>query len=133
MELNRIRLLCLSAASLLLCALCPTGFAAERPGAAPLPKRPFVLVNESELAALRSDLAKPSWKASLYHADRGFSIMGSGRGVRANADLWLKRPIEIPARDGHFHLFFCVDGDRLELPKDQRFRSEERRVPDEGR
>ena len=47
--------------------------------------------------------------------------MDTGRGVRANADLWLNRAIEIPARGGHFHLFFCVDGDRLEVPKDQRY------------
>ena len=119
--MNLNRLLGLGAAGLFLCSDGPTGIASERPGATAFPKRPFVLVNESELAALRSDLAKPGWKASLYHADRGFSIMGSGRGVRANADLWLKRPIEIPARGGHFHQFFCFDGDRLELPKDQRF------------
>jgi hypothetical protein len=80
-----------------------------------------VLLNQDELATLRNDVSKTGWKASLYRAERGFTVMGSGRGVRANADLWLKRPIEIPARGGHFHHFFCVDGDRLELPKDQRF------------
>ena len=30
-------------------------------------------------------------------------------------------PSEIPAHGGHFHHFFCVDGDRLEVPEDQRF------------
>src|ERR1017187_8343592 len=119
--MNLKPLLFLGAAGLFLCSDCPTGIASERAGATPFPKRPFVLLNEDELATLRSDLAKSGWKAGLYHANRGFSIMGSGRGVRANADLWLKRPIEIPARGGHFHQFFCVDGDRLELPKDQRF------------
>lgn len=92
-----------------------------------------MLLNEDELAALRSDLAKPGWKAGLYHADRGFSVMSSGRGVQANANLWLKRPIEIPARGGHFHQFFCVDGDRLELPKDQRFVPGPYRCPKCGR
>ena len=121
MKLNRTRLLSVAAASLLLFAACLPGFVSDSLGAAAFPKRPFVLLNKDELAALRSDLAKPGWKADLYHADRGFSVMDSGRGVRANADLWLKRPIEIPARGGHFHQFFCVDGDRLELPKDQRF------------
>src|ERR1017187_2250598 len=121
MKLHRIRLLWLSVASLFLCSACPTGVASEPLGATAFPTRPFVLVIEAELSALRSDLARSGWKASLYHADRGFSIMGSGRGVKANADLWLKRPIEIPARGGHFHQFFCLDGDRLELPKDQRF------------
>ena len=131
--MNLNRLLFLGAASLLFCSACLNGVASEPLGATAFPKRPFVLVNESELAALRSDLAKPGWKASLYHADRGFTVMGSGRGVRANADLWLKRPIEIPARGGHFHLFFCVDGDRLELPKDQRFVSGPYRCPKCGK
>jgi hypothetical protein len=121
MKLNRLCLLCLGVASLLFGGVCLTGSASERPGATPLPERPFVLLNKDELAALRSDLAKPGWKADLYRAERGFSVMSSGRGVRANADLWLKRPLEIPARGGHFHQFFCMDGDRLELPKDQRF------------
>jgi oligo-alginate lyase len=119
--MNLNRLLSLGAAGLLFCSACLNGFASERAGATPFPKHPFVLVNESELAILRSDLAKPGWKADLYRTDRGFAVMSSGRGVRANADLWLKRPIEIPARGGHFHRFFCVDGDRLELPKDQHF------------
>ena len=101
-------------AALLICFL-PAG------KAAPNCQHPFVLVNAEELAILRAQLAQPGWKAGLYRTDRGFAVMSSGRGVRANADLWLKRPIEIPARGGHFHLFFCVDGDQLEVPKDQRF------------
>ena len=121
MKLSHLPLFCLGAASLLLCSARLTGFASDRPGATAFPKRPFVLLNEDELAALRSDLAKPGWKAGLYCTDRGFAVMSTGRGVRANADRWLKRPIEIPARGGHFHLFFCVDGDQLEVPKDQRF------------
>ena len=107
--------------SLLLCATHLAGFVSDSLGATPFPKRPFVLVSEDELATLRSDLAKPGWKADLYRADRGASATGSGRAIRANADLWLKRPIEIPARGGHFHHFFCADGDQLEVPKDQRF------------
>ena len=59
-------------------------------GATQFPQRPFVLVNEEELAALRSDLSRPGWKAELYRSPRGFSVMSSGRGVRANADLWLR-------------------------------------------
>src|ERR1017187_6225680 len=121
MKLHQTRPLNLHARSLLLLAACLVSLASGSLGASAFPKRPFVLLNEDELAALRSDLAKTGWKASLYRADRGFTVMGSGRGVRANADLWLKRPIEIPTRGGHFHQFFCVDGDRLELPKDQRF------------
>ena len=83
--------------------------------------RPFVLVNETELSTLRQEVAEAGGKAKLYHAERGFSMMNGGRGARANADLWLKRKIEIPARGGHFHEFFCTEGDRLELSKDQRF------------
>ena len=95
--------------------LCFSGSAAQ------FPPRPFVLVNETELAVLRGELASPGWKLNLYRSDRGLSPMGSPRGVRSNADLWLNRKIEIPGRGGHFHHFFCVDGDRLELPADQRF------------
>jgi hypothetical protein len=118
MQLNLTRPLSLLATSL---ALCAAGFISDSLGATAFPKRPFVLLNEDELATLRNDLAKPGWKADLYRADRGFALMSSGRGVRVNADLWLNRPIEIPARGGHFHLFFCVDGDRLEVPQGQRF------------
>jgi hypothetical protein len=121
MKLSRTHLLLVAAASLLLCGVCLPGFVSDSRGATRFPDRPFVLLNQAELTALRGDLSEPGWKADLYRADRGFTVTGSGRGVRSNADLWLKRPIEIPARGGHFHQFFCVDGDRLELPKDQRF------------
>lgn len=133
MKLNLIRLSCARATSLWLCAASVAGFAGDLLGATEFPTRPFVLLNEEELAGLRSDLAKPGWKDSLYRADRGFTVMGSGRGVQANADLWLKRPIEIPARGGHFHQFFCVDGDRLELPQDQRFVAGPYRCPKCGK
>ncbi len=111
----------LGSLSVALCVVRLSWFAPASPGATAFPQRPFVLINEAELAALRSDLAKPGWKADLYRADRGSSATGSARAIRANADLWLKRSIEIPARGGHFHHFFCVDGDQLGVPKDQRF------------
>jgi hypothetical protein len=85
------------------------------------PQRCFVLINEAESAALRSDLVKPGWKADLHRGDRGLAITSSSRGVRANAELWLKRSVAIPACGGHFHHFFCVDGDQLKVPKDQHF------------
>ena len=121
MKLNRTLLLWLSIASLLLCAAHVTGSASDSLGATAFPRRPFVLLNGDELATLRSALAKPGWKADLYHAERRSSASGSDRGIRASADLWLRRSIEIPARGGHFHHFFCVDGDQLEVPTDQRF------------
>jgi len=42
-------------------------------------------------------------------------------------------PRRNPARGGHFHLFFCVDGDRLEVPKDQRYAPGPYRCPACGR
>ncbi|HVM49005.1 MAG TPA: heparinase II/III family protein [Candidatus Acidoferrum sp.] len=85
------------------------------------PQRPFVLVSEQELSALRAELAGPGWKADLYRSPRGFAVLNSGRGVRANADLWLHRTIQIPARGGHYHQFFCEDGNQLALPEGQVF------------
>jgi oligo-alginate lyase len=79
------------------------------------------LLNQQELATLRQQLAQPGWKRDLYQASREIVVTSTGRGVRANADLWLGRDIVIPKYGGHFHLFFCVEGDRLEIPTDQRF------------
>jgi hypothetical protein len=107
--------------SLVLGAACLAGPLSQSLCATKFPERPFVLINEAELAILRGDLAKPGWKADLYRADRGLVIMSCGRGIKANADFWLGRSIEIPARGGHYHHFFCVDGDQLEVPKGQCF------------
>ena len=90
-------------------------------GAAPFREHPRVLLDEAELATLRRQVVRRGWKHDLYYAPRDFAVTNPGQGIRLNAALWLKREIEIPARGGHFHQFFCVDGDRLELPKDQRF------------
>jgi len=133
MKLNRTPLVSVCLRSLSLFAACLPGFVSDSPGATVFPARPFVLLNEAELATLQSDLAKPGWKADLYRADRGFTVMSSGRGVRSNADLWVKRTIEIPARGGNFHQFFCVEGDRLELPSDQRFTPGPYRCPQCGK
>jgi Heparinase II/III-like protein/Alginate lyase len=133
MQFRLPSLLALATALLLACCAASTAPATESAGAVSFPKRPFVLLDEQELAALRSDLAKPGWKADLYKASRGFAIMSTGRGARANADLWLQRPIEIPARGGHFHQFFCAEGDRLEVPKDQRYVPGPYRCPKCGR
>jgi len=119
--------------SLLLCAAQVAGFVTQGLGAPPFPKRPFALINQEELASLRTDLAKPGWKADLYQARRSSVVTSTGCGVRANADLWLKRSIEIPARGGHFHHFFCVDGDLLQMPNDQRFVPGPYRCPKCGR
>jgi hypothetical protein len=101
--------------------------------AADFPQRPFVLVNETELAAVRRELASPGWKAKLYRAAPGVEFSGSARGVRANADRWLERDIVIPARGGHYHHFFCEDGTRLELPREPVFVPGPYRCPACGR
>ena len=86
--------------------------------AADLPPHPFVLLNSSELEALRQQLSGKSWKDEVYHAQRDFGVMPTGAGLRRNADLWLNRAIKISARGGHFHNFFCEDGNRLEIYTD---------------
>lgn len=97
------------------------------------PPRPFVLANEQELAAVREELARPGWKAKLYHASPGVEFSGSALGIRSNADRWLKRDIVIPARGGHYHHFFCEDGTRLELPREPVFVPGPYRCPSCGR
>lgn len=97
------------------------------------PERPYVLIDARELADLREALGKPGWKADLYHMPRKIRTVSAGFGTRWNADLWLKREIEIPARGGHYHHFFCDDGDRLEMPTDQRFVPGPYRCPKCGR
>jgi hypothetical protein len=101
--------------------------------AADLPAHPFVLANTSEVETLRHELAGKSWKSEVYRAERDFCIMPTGAGLRCNADLWLKRTIRIPTRGGHFHNFFCEDGNRLEVPADQTFRAGPYRCPKCGR
>ncbi len=133
MTSNRTAIPWLWAVAAMLCSQHLPGLLSDARGTTRFPERPFVLVNQKELATLRTELAKPGWKADVYRAERGFSIMNSGCGIRANADLWLNRTIEIPARGGHFHQFFCPDGDRLELPKDQRFVPGPYRCPKCGR
>lgn len=107
--------------SLLLCGAQMVGFAQDCAATTEFPNRPFVLISEGELTVLRGQLARPGWKADLYRANRALTAGSTGLGVRLNGDHWLKRDIKIPARGGHFHHFFCVDGDRLEFPKGQCF------------
>ncbi|HWQ92856.1 MAG TPA: alginate lyase family protein [Clostridia bacterium] len=96
-----------------LAVLCPLDAAAAA--------HPRVLLDSQELTMLRRQVSDPGWKRDLYRMPRGFTIMNSGQGVRANAELWHNRKIEIPAYGGHFHHFFCTDGERLEVPKEQKF------------
>ena len=101
--------------------------------AAEFPARPFVLVNDAELNSLRDELSRPGWKVDLFRAERGHPFLPTGTGIRANAALWLNRQIQIPARGGHSHHFYCDDGDMLELPKNQVFLPGPYRCPKCGR
>lgn len=84
-------------------------------------EHPSVLVNASELADLRKQIDAGGWKSKVYNGQRTTATMHTARGIRTNAQMWLGRSIEIPGRGGHYHHFFCDDGDRLEYPTDQRF------------
>lgn len=81
-------------------------------------ERPSVLLNAEEIARLRDELETVAWKKALYEQEVVGSVLNLGVGVKSDADRWLEREIEIPARSGHFHNFFCDDGNQLTLPKD---------------
>lgn len=89
--------------------------------AAGWPVRPFVLVNSNELAAIRAEVSRPGWKRDAYLLGNAPDFSGGGHALKPNADLWLHRAITIPARGGHYHLFFCADGTRLAMPTNQLF------------
>jgi hypothetical protein len=74
-------------------------------------ERPCVLINSERLSSVRNDiLQKRSERKTVYE-----------KSVKADADLWLHRPVVIPGRGGWFHDFFCTDGARLEIPNDKTF------------
>lgn len=105
-------------------------YLARTASAIDFPAHPGVVLNRSEIAVLRAQLgvapaegsARPlAWKQELYRSTPTAGLMHAGRGTRPNAEMWLGREIVIPARGGHYHHFFCDDGDRLEIPSDQKF------------
>ena len=80
--------------------------------------RPSLWLNADELARLSKEIKTVPWKRALYEAaERDKTFMGGG-GYKPNAERWLKREIEIPARSGHYHNFFCDDGNELTCPQD---------------
>lgn len=91
--------------------------------------RPSVFLNPEEVARLRTEIATVDWKRDIYAKDEGPQRMMGGGGIKPNADRWLNREIEIPARSGHYHNFYCVDGNELECPKDLRAHPEGYRCP----
>ena len=81
--------------------------------------RPFVLINDQELVALRQAIKAdgPKREAYLRPIAPGENEF-AGAGVLAIANRWLKTEISIPTRGGHAHLFFCDCGTQLTLPPD---------------
>ena len=72
--------------------------------------RPRVLVTEQRLEFLRADIQTNAVRRAIFEKD-----------VKANADRWLHRSIEIPEQGGWGHDFCGPDGVLLELPADQQF------------
>ena len=79
--------------------------------------RPSVFLNREELTRLRTELKTVEWKREIYEKDVGTPRF-IGSGIKPNADRWLKQDIEVPARSGHYHNFFCDDGTELRVPDD---------------
>jgi len=84
-------------------------------------KRPFVLIGERELEALRRAVATPGPKRDAYlkalSADRDGG-RAAGVSIKASAERWAAAEIVIPQRGGHVHDFFCDCGTQLALPPD---------------
>jgi hypothetical protein len=75
---------------------------------------PDVMIDAGRLDLIREDiLRKKSERKDIYE-----------KYVKADADLWLHRPIVIPETGGWFHDFFCTDGTMLEIPADRIFRDD---------
>ncbi|MBP6963203.1 MAG: alginate lyase family protein [Armatimonadetes bacterium] len=91
--------------------------------------RPRVLLNSQELVRLREEVKKDGWKKDLYHTTPNPYALSLGQGIKADADLWLDREIVIPGRSGHFHNFFCDDGNQLEVPSDMKEHPEGYKCP----
>ncbi len=76
-------------------------------------RSPSVLLNNEQIAHLREEVKNVPWKQKLYN-----NKQTSDTSIKKNADSWINKSITIPARGGHYHLFFCSCGNVLKLPKD---------------
>jgi len=94
------------------------GLMAGGRGMAMSASRPSVFLNQEEIVRLRQELKTVQWKQEIYEKDMGIPRLIGGGGIKPNADRWLTEEIEIPARSGHYHNFFCDDGTMLEVPGD---------------
>ncbi len=82
---------------------------------------PSLFLDAKELARLKSEIRRLDWKRAIYEGDEESGARAfAGTGVRSGADMWMKRKVEIPARSGHYHNFFCECGSRLTFPPDGR-------------
>lgn len=81
-------------------------------------QRPYLLINETELDALRKVLRRDGPKKDIYLQPVGTNIWDefAGVGAKTIADRWLKVDIRIPAYGGHAHNFFCDCGAQLAYP-----------------
>ncbi|MDR2037726.1 MAG: heparinase II/III family protein [Bacteroidales bacterium] len=76
--------------------------------------RPGILVTPERLSLVRNDiLHKKSERRLIYE-----------KYVKADADLWLDRSIDIPDMGGWLHDYFCTEGSMLEIPADKIFRDD---------
>lgn len=71
---------------------------------------PRVLVTQERLDFLRADIQTNSIRRGIFEKD-----------IKANADRWVHRTIDIPEQGGWAHDFCGPDGVLLELPVDQQF------------
>jgi hypothetical protein len=76
--------------------------------------RPCVLLTPDRLEYVRRDILRgKSERRAVYE-----------KYVKADADLWLHRPVRIPDTGGWLHDYFCTEGNMLEIPPDRIFRED---------
>lgn len=76
--------------------------------------RPSVLITSERLFSVKEDIRKKKSKRRKVYEQY----------IKADADLWLNRPVDIPETGGWLHDFFCSDGTMLEVPTDKIFHVE---------
>ncbi len=79
--------------------------------------RPCVIGSAEDFRVLREDLEICHWKREIYLGKHELSPQyRTTPEIKPDADRWLNREIEIPARGGHYHHFFCECGNVLAWP-----------------
>ncbi|MCE5205406.1 MAG: heparinase II/III family protein [Porphyromonadaceae bacterium] len=76
--------------------------------------RPSVMITGEQISLVKKEIAqKGSEKRKIYL-----------QYIKANADFWLDRPVEVPETGGWMHDFYCSDGTKLDIPDDKIFNDE---------